>query len=97
MKKKRLQGSQLSAPEMQLIERLRQQPELMERFQNILEITASAEGPIKRAEEIEDLLLEQMRRLDHESMESWAHRAEKTLGEQLQTQDPSARVRKKKC
>jgi hypothetical protein len=61
-----------------------------------LEITASAEGSIKRADEIEALLLEQMRRLGHESMESWAQRAEKALGEQLQAKDPSAKVRKKK-
>lgn len=81
---------------MQLIERLRQQPELMERFQSILEITASGEGPVKRAEEVEELLIEQMRRLGNASMQSWASRAEKTLGEQLQEQEPSAGVRKKK-
>jgi len=36
-------NSHLNAQEEQLIERLRQHPELMERFQNILEISASTE------------------------------------------------------
>lgn len=87
---------ELSAAELQLIDRLREHPELMERFRMILEITASAEGPLKRADEIEELLIEEMRRLGNASLGSWATRAEKTLGEQLKQKDPSAGVRKKK-
>ena len=96
MKHKHRAKPLLSVQEMQLVQRLRQQPALRERFQSILAITASAEGSIQRADEIEALLLEQMRRLGHESMESWAQRVEQTLGEQLQAKDPSAKVRKKK-
>jgi hypothetical protein len=55
--------SHLNAGEEQLIERLRQHPELMERFQSILEISANMEGPIKSADEVEALLIEEMRRL----------------------------------
>lgn len=87
---------QLSPEEKQLIEQLRQHPELRERFQSILEITARAAGPVQRADEIEELLIEQVRRLGNASMESWARRAEATLGEQLQQQDESAGGRKKK-
>lgn len=96
MKNKGLHRSQLSTEELQLIERLRQHPELMERFQSILEITASGEGPLKRADELEELLIQQMRRLGNTAMASWASRAEKTLGGQLQGKDSSAGVRKKK-
>ena len=96
MTKKNPHKPELSAAEEQLIEQLRKHPELMERFGAILEITASAEGPIKRADEIEELLIEEMRRLGNATMESWASRAEKTLGEQLKENDPSAGVRKKK-
>ena len=81
---------------MQLLGRLREHPELMERFQSILETTASGECSIKRAAEVEGLLFEQMRRLGKASMESWAQRAEKTLGAQFQGKNPSAGVRKKK-
>jgi hypothetical protein len=87
---------ELSTAERQLIERLREHPELMEHFRTILEITASAAGPLQRADEIEERLLQEMRRLGHATMESWASRAERTLGEQLKQKDASAGVRQKK-
>lgn len=96
MKNKPPQRSQLSAQELQLIEQLRERPELMERFRTILEIATSREGPVKRADEIEALLIEEMRRLGHATMESWASGAERTLGEQFKQSDASAGVRKKK-
>jgi hypothetical protein len=86
----------LIAAEQQLIEQLREHPELMERFRSILEISTNTEGPVKRADEIEALLIEEMRRLGKATMESWASRAERTLGEQLKQKDASAVVRKKK-
>jgi hypothetical protein len=89
-------NSPLSAQELQLIERLREHPELMERFQSILELSAHADGPVKRADEVEALLIEEMRRLGNTTMASWAASAEKHLGEQLEQKDASACVRKKK-
>jgi hypothetical protein len=97
MRKKKTKSGELSAPELQLIERLRQHPELMERFQSILEISASAEGSVKSADEVEGLLIEEMRRLGNTAMGDWATSAERKLGEQLEQKDPSARARKKKC
>jgi len=85
-----------NAAELQLIEQLRKYPELFDRFRTIMEITASAEGPLKKADEIEALLIEEMRQLGHASLETWAGRAEQTLAEQLERQDASASVRKKK-
>jgi len=86
----------LSAAELQLIEQLRKYPELFERVRSILEITASAEGPIRKADEIEALLIEEMRRLGHTTMETWAGRAEQTLADELKQKNASASVRKKK-
>lgn len=86
----------LNHKERQLIEQLRAHPEIMERMQSILAITISGDGPIKRADEIEGLLVEEMRRLGNTTMTSWAERAEKRLAEQLQQKDNSAGVRKKK-
>jgi hypothetical protein len=97
MTKKKAKSGELSALEGQLIERLRQHPELMERFQSILEISASAEGSVKSADEVEGLLMEEMRRLGNTAMGDWARRAERKLGEQLEQKDASARARKKKC
>jgi hypothetical protein len=96
MKDKRPSQSPLSAAELKLIEQLRAHPELMERFQNILEISAQADSPLKRADEIEALLIEEMRRLGKTTMESWASRAERTLAEQLKQEDSSAISYKKK-
>jgi hypothetical protein len=96
MKKKSPFEKPLSASELELIKRLRESPELRERFQSLLEITASAEGSLKKADEVEKLLIEEMRRLGNVSMGSWAARAEKTVGDQLRRAQPSAGVRKKK-
>ena len=96
MKHKKSHSPTLNAAEQQLIEQLRKYPELFDRFRSILEITASAEGPLKKADEIESLLIEQMRRLGHTTLKTWAGRAEQTLAEQLKQRDASASVRKKK-
>jgi hypothetical protein len=96
MKHKHLHRTELSTTEEQLIQQLREHPDLLERFGHILEITAKADGPGKRADEIESLLIEEMRRLGNIAMQSWASRTESTLAEQLQQKDPSASERKKK-
>lgn len=88
--------NKLSEAELKLIDRLREQPELMERFQHVLEISASTDGTVKKADEIEALLIEELRRLGNVAMESWASRVERTLGDQLTQKDASAVVRKKK-
>ena len=44
--------AKLTNEELQLIEQLRKRPELLERFRSILEIGASADGSIKKADEI---------------------------------------------
>src|SRR3954470_4315281 len=69
--------------------RLRQQPKMMERVQRILEIANSTEGPLKTADEIEELLLEEMCRLGNETMTEWATHAEKRVGDKLKEQDPT--------
>jgi len=96
MTKKNSQPTKLSAQEQELIERLREYPELMERFQSILEISANGDGRVKSADEVEGLLIEEMRRLGNTTMGSWAASAEKRLSEQLEQKDASACVRKKK-
>lgn len=88
--------SQLSTQEQQLIKRIRRHPELMERFQSILEISANADGPIKTADQVEELLIEELRRLGNTAIGSWAARVEERLSEQLQQREMSARARKKK-
>jgi uncharacterized protein with PhoU and TrkA domain len=85
----------LSQSEINLIKRLRQQPK-MERVQRILEIAHSPEGPLKTADEIEELLVEEMRQLGNDTMTEWAIQAEERVGQELKEQDPTVLKRKKK-
>lgn len=56
-------NSPLSKQEKHLLQLLREHPEMMERFSSILELAASKEGPVKSADEVEALLIEEVRRL----------------------------------
>ena len=87
--------STLSPQELRLIEQLREHPELMARLESILEITKS-DGVMKTADEVEGLLIEELRRLGNTTMGSWAAKAERNLAEQLKQKDVSSQVRKKK-
>ena len=86
----------LTAKEAKLIEGLRRHPEMMERVQSILEISRNEDGPLKSADEVEAMLIEEMRRLGHTTMSQWARTAEERLSTELQSQDPTVLSRKKK-
>lgn len=96
MKSKKAVQQALDPQEAQLIEQLREHPEMMARVQSIMEITRNAEGPLKTADEVEELLVEQMRRLGSETMSRWASQAEERVSNELKSQDPTVRSRKKK-
>ncbi len=96
MKKKKIVVKGLSESEIELIKQLRAHPEMMERLQSILEITRNAEGPLKSADEIEELLIQEMRRLGNTSMNQWARLAEERVSDELKAEDPTVRSRKKK-
>jgi hypothetical protein len=96
MTKKKTVVNQLSPAELQVIEQLRAHPDMMERLQSILEITRNAEGPLKTADEVEELLLQEMRRWGNTSMQQWAIQAEERVSNELKAQDATLRSRKKK-
>jgi hypothetical protein len=93
--KKRATGD-LSQQEINLIEQLRKRPRMLERVQRILEIANSTEGPLKTADEVEELLIEEMRRLGNATMSEWASQAEGRVGQELKNEDPAVLKRKKK-
>jgi hypothetical protein len=95
MKQKNKPTVGLSAQELQIIEQLREHPELMERFQSILKLSANADGPVKSADGVEGILIEEMRRLGNVTIGDWALSAEKRLAGQLEQKDVTARARKK--
>ena len=96
MKSKKTGQKALSQQESQLIEQLRQHPEMMARVQSILEIARNADGPLKTADEVEEQLIEEMRRLGNATMGHWAREAEERVSNELRSQDPTVLSRKKK-
>ena len=95
MKQKEEGGGELSLQEKQLIERLRQRPKMMARVENILEI-ARNEGELKTADEVEELLVEALRKLGNTAMGDWAVEAQERISGELHRQEPGLRSRKKK-
>jgi hypothetical protein len=82
--------------EKRLVEKLRRHPELLERFEAILGLTQAGDGSLRSADEIEDLLVEEVRRLGNRVMHDWAQGAEERAAEDLRTIHPKVRPRKKK-
>jgi len=96
MTKKRTSPNAFSPQEVRLLEQLREHPEMMERVQSILELARSEAGPLKTADEVEGLLIEEMRRLGHATMSQWAIGAEERVSTELTSRDPTVRSRRKK-
>lgn len=96
MKRKKTVAQAITAQELHLIEQLRQHPEIKERLQSILAIVRNAEGPLKTADEAEDLVIQELRRLGSATMHQWASQAEERVASELQQQDPTVLSRKKK-
>jgi hypothetical protein len=96
MKKQKAWANEFSQSEVQLIEQLRQQPDMLARVQSILELTRNAHGPLKTADEVEGLLVRELRQLGNTSMAEWARQAEERVSNELQGLDASVRSRKKK-
>ena len=71
----------LTEQETQMIERLRSSPRLRKRFEAILELSDSEQGVVKTADEIEAMLIEEIRGfVANTTMEQWALGAEKRIG-----------------
>ena len=86
----------LSAQETLLIQQLRQQPELLIRLQSILDLAHAATGPLKTADEVEALLIQELRQLGRTTLHQWATQAEARVSAELQAQDATVRGLKKK-
>ena len=96
MKTKKADPNEFSQPETRLIEQLRKHPEMMVRVQSLMEIARNADGPLKTADEVEELLIEEMRQLGNITLSQWAIQAEERVSTELKSQDPTVRSRKKK-
>jgi hypothetical protein len=81
--------------EKRFLAKLRQKPLLRERFEAILELADTEEGKLMSADELEERLIQEVRKLGQETMQEWALTAHQRAGEQLLKDKPQARPRKK--
>ena len=95
MKKKKA-AEPFTLAEKELVERLRQRPEMMARVQEIMALASNEDGPLKTADEVEELLIAAIRQLGNETMGQWASQAEERVSRELKEQDSTVRSRKKK-
>ena len=65
-------------------DRLNAHPHLRERIDELLKIVEDAAGDIDKADEAERLVIEELRRLGHEALQSWADRKEAQKGKELE-------------
>lgn len=97
MKKQKHTAKPITPQESRLLEQLRQHPEMMARVQSILDLARNEEGPLKTADEVEELLVQEIRQLGNVTMRQWATRAEERVSTELRSQDSTVLSRKKKA
>ena len=85
--KQRSNSPKLTALETQLIEQVRRHPQMLARVQSILDLADATDGPLRSADEVEELLIQELRQLGHPTRNQWATQAEVRVGEELQSQD----------
>ena len=78
----------------EVVRRLEHNPELLARFETILDLSQSDE--LKTVDEIESVLIEEVRKLGGETLESWASRREEQLAQKLREENEKVRLREKK-
>ena len=81
-----------------ITEGLSAKPELASRIASIIELAnePTAEGRIRSADEVEALLVEELRKLGSESIEGWSKGVNEHLGKELKEEEPTAQMREKK-
>ena len=92
MRKKRIE---LSEKEAALLERMRRHPQMQERFEAILNVAEGREGEVGTADEVEEMLIEEVRRLGKATMRDWATGAREKLEADLHQREEGVHRGKK--
>ena len=73
-------------------------PELAKRIDSIITLAnePTSTGRIRSADEVEDLLVQELRKLGNESMTGWAQGVDKRVGNELKQEEPTVKKREKK-
>jgi hypothetical protein len=86
----------ISETDKRFLERLNQRPDLKSRLEAILELAEGEKGELRTADDIEALLVEELRRLGGQTMHDWARGAHQQVVADIKKKDPSCYVGKKK-
>jgi hypothetical protein len=78
-----------------LEERLREHPRLSERISRLLEVVENTAGDVVKADEAEQRVLEELRKMGQEALQSWAERKQARV-EQAAEADPTLQRKEKK-
>lgn len=60
-------------------ERLRQYPQLQQRIEELLDVVDNSNGDASKADEAEELLFEELRRMGQDALTAWAERKHSRL------------------
>lgn len=74
---------EISAEEAALVEGMRRHPQLRERFEAILNLAEGEEREVVTADQVEGMLIEEVRRLGNATMRDWATGARDKLEAEL--------------
>lgn len=86
---------ELTEEEAVLVERMRCHPDLRERFEAILNVAEGGEGEVATADQVEEMLIEEVRRLGNATMRDWATGARDKLEADLAKREGGAHRGKK--
>jgi len=86
----------ITEQEAEFVKELREHPELMERFEAILRMTQCEQGPIRRADDVEDELVEEVRKLGNTTMREWAKKSQEKSKREFKDLHPKSHCAKKK-
>lgn len=78
-----------------LVEKLKEYPELRERFERILALAENEDGSATTADEAEERAVEEVRKLGQELMQSWAMRKHQRVVSEYDSRKGTRRKGKK--
>lgn len=76
-------------------ERLRQYPQLQQRIEELLDVVENSNGDAAKADEAEELLFEELRRMGQDALTAWAERKHSRLIKECDSRSDLSRKQKK--
>ncbi|MBI3651004.1 MAG: hypothetical protein HY231_08125 [Acidobacteria bacterium] len=78
-----------------LLERLEKHPQLQTRIEAMLEVVENAAGDVSKADEAEQRLIEELRKIGQEAMQAWANRKHAKVQAEVDARSDLSRKEKK--